>query len=332
MTSPDTRAMTLVDLPFIRRLSERGTILDCELGLTREARVASADLLSNVLIPRGKYTLITRASQQQIIGQFRYKPEDLTAHIVYIASNLEDNVISNEDGAWFHILDAMTREAGKHGAHAIVAEVESNSPLFEVMREARFASYTRQTIWRHAPIAMPSEKPSLMLRHEEANDQLNIMGLISVTVPTMLQQVTQPTSEMHGLVYYEDGRLHAYIAYGEGNQGLYLIPYIHPDAMDKASEILASAVDTILHTDAVPIYVCVRTHQSWLDTVMTQLNFEAWLEQAILVKHIANQQRHPGYAKKRVTGVLELAHGATTCTENLVLLNKEQQKTLWNDG
>jgi hypothetical protein len=334
MTMPDTRAFTLVDLPLLRRLSD-GTVLDCEVGLTRDARGPSTALLSSIVFPRGWYTLVTRADDQQVVGQFRYKSEDLTAHIVYLASNVAAKN-QRSDSAWLHILDAMTHEAGRHGAHSLVAEVDSDSPLFETMRHARFASYTRQTIWRHDPVTLKDNDARIVMRAEEPTDQLEITALMYSTVPTMLQQVTQPTSEMHGLVYRTQERMEAYIAYTEGNNGVYLIPYIHPDAMENAANIIISAVAQMGRSSKVPVYVCVRSYQCWLDNVMVDLNFEAWAEQAIMVKHIAASCRHPGFSKPSLQGVLDLAQRAAPVTYSLVLVpnhheNEDATHNLWND-
>lgn len=338
MTIPDTRAFSLVDLPLLRRLSEHGAVLDCEVGLTRDARGPSTALLSGILFPRGLYTLVTRTNDQQVVGQFRYKSEDLTAHIIYLASNIA--VDSNRpDTAWLHILDAMTREAGKHGAHSLVAEVDSDSPLFETMRHARFASYTRQTIWRHDPVQVLEDDMRIAMRPENATDQLAITALMYSTVPTMLQQVTQPTSEMHGLVYYNEAseRMGAYIAYTEGNHGVYLIPYIHPDEMENATDIIISAIGTIGRASKVPVYVCIRSHQCWLDTMMMELKFEAWAEQAIMVKHIAASTRHHSFSKPSLQHMMDLAQIAAPLTCSFVLVdsrleNEDATRIIWNDG
>ena len=47
---------------------------------------------------------------------------------------------------------------------------------------------------------------------------------------------------MEGLVYRKDGRIEAYIAYSEGKHGVYLIPYLHPDVLSEASDIITAAV------------------------------------------------------------------------------------------
>lgn len=299
----DTRTMTIVDLPLIRRLTANGTVLDSELGLTRDARGPNSLLLSSLLFPRGVYTLVSRSENQQVVGQFRYRPDDLNAHIVYIAPSLDQDI---EDTVWLNILDAMTREAGKHGAHSLIAEVETSSHLFETLRTARFSTYSRQIIWRHEAVDINPADCTIKLETEISSDKIGVMSLINNTVPTILQQVAAPPSDMEGLIYRKDGRIEAYIGVSEGANGVYLLPFIHPDVMSQAGDIIESAIAMIAHCSKVPIYVCVRSYQAWLNRTFGKLGFEEWIEQAVMVKQIAAGIRHPGFAKIAVRGKLKI--------------------------
>jgi hypothetical protein len=302
-TTTDTRTMTLVDLPLVRRLTGCGTVLDSEMGLTRDARGPNSFLLSSLLFPRGIYTLVARSDEQQpVVGQFRYRPDDPMAHIVYLAPTLDDDT---EDTVWLHILDAMTREAGKRGAHSLVAEVEVSSTLFETLRHSGFATYARQTIWKHEPLNLNTADVEVRLENETNNDQIGITALIASIVPTMLQQVAAPHSDMDGLVYRKNGRIEAYIAVSEGTQGVYLLPFMHPDVTSEAAEIITAAIAKMNRASKVPVYVCVRSYQNWLHDVMHALNFEAWVEQAVMVRQIAAGIRHTGFAKIQVRGTVE---------------------------
>ena len=322
MTTSDTRTITLVDIPLVWRLSESGTVLDSEMSLTRDARGPSSALLSSILFSRGIYTLIARSEQQQVVGQFRYRPDDYSAHLVYLAPTLPENV---DNTAWLHMLDAMSREAGKHGAHTLVAEVETRSNLFETMRTARFATYARQVIWRHEAQSAPEPTRPITLTEENNTDQIGIMSLLCNTIPTLLQQVTAPPSDMRGLVYRKSHQIDAYIAYSEGRQGVYLIPYIHPDVIEEADDILQAAIAHLEQTQRVPVYVCVRSYQSWLESSMAALGFEAWAEQAIMVRHIAAGIRHPSFARVRLRGQLETVHKALPPTWSAALQEDEDK-------
>lgn len=320
-TTTDTRTMTIVDLPLIRRLTANGTVLDSELGLTRDARGPNSLLLSSLLFPRGVYTLVSRSAEQPVVGQFRYRPDDANAHIVYLAPSLDvDDDI--DDTVWLNILDAMTREAGKHGAHSLVAEVETSSNLFETLRTARFSTYARQIIWRHNAIEHDSIDCAIKLEENISSDQIAVMSLINNTVPTILQQIAAPPSDMAGLGYRENGRLEAYIGISEGQNGVYLLPFIHGDMMNKAADIIRAAIIQTTGTTKVPIYVCIRSYQGWLNSTLKSLGFEQWIEQAVMVKQIAVGIRHPGFSKVAIKGKLKV----TSSTPNYWSVAVEDMK------
>ena len=75
---------------LVRRLAEKGTILDNELRCTRETADPQSMLLSSILPQRNLYTLIGESSgRQRIAGQFRVRNDERIAQIVYIAPELD---------------------------------------------------------------------------------------------------------------------------------------------------------------------------------------------------------------------------------------------------
>jgi hypothetical protein len=125
--------MKLLDIPLMLRLKQNAIVLHSEMGLTNDARGQNTALLSSIVFPRGLYTLVAHADDQDVVGQFRYHADEVNAHIVYLAPTLQDD---EDDTVWLHILDAMAQQAGKSGAQNLVAEVETSHRLFETMRSA----------------------------------------------------------------------------------------------------------------------------------------------------------------------------------------------------
>ena len=50
---------------------------------------------------------------------------------------------------------------------------------------------------------------------------------------------------MAGLVYRVEGQIEAYIAYSEGKHGVYLMPFLHPEVLSDAPDIVAAAMRQI---------------------------------------------------------------------------------------
>ncbi len=147
------RSVKLVDLPLMTRLLENSIMLNSEQAFTGGMDINSPALLSSFLLRhRGTHTLLARAGKQTVVGQFRLRPDRHQAQIIYVAPGPE---FGEDNTAWLHILDAMTAEAGRRGAHTLTAEVDEHLNLFETMRVADFSIYARQEIWQHAPGELP---------------------------------------------------------------------------------------------------------------------------------------------------------------------------------
>ncbi len=280
----DARYVTLVDLPLLRRLGEKSVVLDSELNFTHTNTDVLGTFVSSVILPqRGLYTLVARSGAQQVVGQFRLKGDDLHAHVVYLAPGYHHG---EDDTPYLYLLDAMAREAGRSGAHALVAEVNEHSALFELMRTSGYAVYARQEIWVRHPGSYPSFLGDVTLKEESAQDLVGVNALIHATTPALVQQFALPPSDMPRLVYRPHDRVEGYVAYSEGKHGIYVIPYLHPDAMSDAPSILDAALRMIPRNDRVPVFVCVRRYQDWVCEALAELAFEPFTQQALMVKHM----------------------------------------------
>ena len=124
---PEAHALKLLDLPLMLRLKQNAIVLHSELGLTEDARGQNSALLSSIVFPRGLHTLVAHVYDKDVVGQFRHRPGETNAHIVYLAPTLDDG---EDDAIWLHMLDAMAEQAGSNGAHTLVGEVETSHPSY----------------------------------------------------------------------------------------------------------------------------------------------------------------------------------------------------------
>jgi len=284
----EVHAAKLADLPMLRRSIERGVLLDSEQLFTRDLDLSSTALLQSILLPqRSLYTLVARGNTQPVIGQFRMRAHDHLAQLVLLAPFEPD---ADDDGAWLGLFDAVAFEAGRRGATMVTAEVDELSALFPLMRQAGFAVYARQEIWRWsgALAGGSAQAPVGELAEESDDDSLDIQLLYSSIVPRLVQPIAVPSRESSGLVYRKDSRVQAYIAVSPGRSGVYLMPFIHPDVLgSEAAAVLLAVIARVARAEQSPVYVCVRRYQDWLGDSLRALGFEAVTQQAVLVRHIA---------------------------------------------
>ena len=288
----DAHAMKLLDLPLMLRRKQNAIVLHSELGLTEDARGQNSALLSSMVMPRGLHTLVAQRGQRNVVGQYRQRQDEVNAHIVYLSPTLDD---SEDDSIWLHMLDAMAAQAGRSGAQSLVGEVELSHRLFETMRRAGYAVYSRQVIWRCGPIASDMPPSPLRVEPEREGDQIGVSALLGSTIPRIMQTVMGPSPDMASLVYRKGGRIEACLAYSEGKHGVYVLPFLHPEVLEEAPDIIAAAWQSIERCRKLPVYVCVRGYQGWLENAMRDLGFEPWLEQAVMVKHLTAGVRQTSF-------------------------------------
>jgi hypothetical protein len=77
-----------------------------------------------------------------------------------------------------------------------------------------------------------------------------------------------------------------------GPYGLDLQPIFHPEAVEV--DCLIKALTSVLPNQSNrPVYLAVRSYQSWLESGLQKIGAEASPRQALLVKHLIARQRSP---------------------------------------
>ncbi|HVO42129.1 MAG TPA: hypothetical protein VMT34_05890 [Aggregatilineales bacterium] len=292
----EARPFLPIDLPLVRRLTPHGVSLDTATSLTRGVHPIDGAVWSSVpLADFGMPTFVLRAGDRNYAAQFRHKFGEPNAHIVFVAPDLQRHA---DTSAWLQLLDTMVSAAGRRGALTLNAEVDDTSPVFEVLREAGFSLYTRQTIWRSEPGALAPGDATL-LRPETDRDTFAIHALCAAVVPRMICQAGGLPDRGGGLVYERHEHLGAYLSIQEGKCGIYIQPFLRPEVFDRAGALLRSVWAILPHTDRVPVYVCIRRYQEWLQGTLTALDFQPWASQAVMVKHLTSRVEQSHWSRER---------------------------------
>ena len=276
------------DLPLLHRIRARGLCLDSQLAYTRGPNVLQYALLDMLNPGRLAHTLVLRPGGQASIGQVLLPAGRNGAHIAFISPA---EVLEDKDGV--ELLEAMARAAGEHGAHSLIAEVDEDSPAFESLRRSGFAIYSRQRIWQLLPDtpraepSAPGSASSSVWRSESPADGVAITGLYANLVPALVQQVEPPpANHERGLVHWRQGELLGYLAVNSGPRGVWVQPYFHP-AAEGPERLLGQALQELRDRRPRPLFMCVRSYQSWMTSPLHDLGFEARADQAVMVKRLA---------------------------------------------
>jgi hypothetical protein len=110
-------------------------------------------------------------------------------------------------------------------------------------------------------------------------------------VPGLVQQV-EPLHKKNikGMVCYKNGDLRAFVELKYGRNGIWAQPFIHPDAEDFDRH-LVYLLRELPGRGKRPIYICVRSYQSWLDPAIEKMGAVSGPTQAVMVRHMAVTRR-----------------------------------------
>ena len=262
--------------------------LNSSMVLTRGPTLIPGALLSSFPSATGVFTSVSVNSgdtDQTLIGQATHTAGSQCVQMTFLTpeSALDSEAIPL-------LINHLSDQSSKLGAFRLLADVDESTLAFEALRQAGFGIYARQRIWMLA--GQPyGESEEMSWQSASNSDLISVRSLYHNLIPGLVQQV-EPFSEerLHGLVYRQDGELLAYAELEYGRRGIWMQPFIHPDAENVAHR-LVDLFQNLPYRLSRPIYVCVRSYQSWLEPAIENLGAEPGSRQALMVKHLAVPQK-----------------------------------------
>jgi len=276
-------------------------MLDSRRALTRGNPLRAVSFLAYLNPMRRIYTGIFESGEGEILGSITQHAEENFARLSYLAP---DDFLTEAPLA---LIEELTTQAGLWQAHQIVAEIDENSSLFASLRQCGFTVYSRQRIWDLSDVPFPKNAPKRWRKAKDL-DLIPIQSLHRKIVPPLLQQVESFTRPSAGMVCEADELL-TYLEVRYGTRGIYLRPLIHPNT-DNINEKLLTFLASLSNKRDLPVYICVRSYQAWIEPMLEELGAKSGHRQAVMVKHLVNKVREE--KKLPVSGEKAWANPAPT--------------------
>jgi len=151
-----------------------------------------------------------------------------------------------------------------------------------------------------------------------------VQSLYGQIVPALLQPVEGLPKQAEGLICRTGSGIQAYVRVSNGLTGIWIQPLIHPDSKCPP-ERLAGLLSVIGNIRRRPVYVCVRSYQAWLESVLEDMGAQPGPKQAVMVKRLASAIKEPQtvQAVEKVLAKAKPASPIAHSTEILVRGEKE---------
>lgn len=279
-----TRPFDWRDLSLLNRYRNQGVYLHSALVLTRGSLLIPSAILSSVAPGAGIFTSVCEQGENEdesLIGQTMQTQGSPLAQMTFLAPR---PALAGKD--FSTLIEYMVVQAGERGALRLLADVEEHCEAFEPLRKLGFAIYSRQRIWKF-PEQVNGNSQTITWRTATDQDIIPVRALYNNIAPGLVQQAENfPLERLRGMVYWKGDNLQGYAEFKYGHKGIWVKPLVHPD-VQELTKMLSGLLHNIPNRYARPVYVCVRTYQSWLDAALEELGAEASPPQAVMVKHLA---------------------------------------------
>jgi hypothetical protein len=271
------RTLDLLDLPTLNRYRNDALLLDSTRALTRGNPLGAAGFLSHFNPARHVYTAIAKENGDVLLGSVIHTPGDTFARLLYLApaTNLTHPGLPP-------LIENLSAEAGTWGAFHVIAEVDETSNAFVALRNSGFAVYAWQRLWDVSSITGAAGES--VWKRAQSVDLPAIQSLYHQIVPPLLQPVEPLPRHAAGFICNDGIKCH--ISLSSGMAGIVLAPLIHPDAAEVGAS-LSALIGGLPNRASRPVYMCVRSYQTWLEPVLEDLGASAGPRQAVMVKHLA---------------------------------------------
>ena len=285
------RSFEIKDIPTIHRYRERGLFLDSIPTLTwGRTLVPAGAVLSPLSAAMGVFTSIhvdKADPDNPIVGQVVHAAGSPFARFTYIAP---DTAVDSPVLA--PLIDHLIKRVGARGAENLTAEIDEKSQTFEALRRAHFGVYSRQRIWKIETLPLNPDGQSVW-HSVSLKDEYQVRRLYESIVPGLVQQVEPaPWGRLKGYVYYKKGDLLAFVSTAQGPRGVWAQPFIHPE-MENIDWHLLHLLDHLQPRPNRPVYVCLRSYQSWLSISVEDLGGISSPSQAVMVRRLTAAVKKP---------------------------------------
>jgi hypothetical protein len=220
-----------------------------------------------------------------LIGQITHASSASYARLSFLAP--EDAI---DQPVLAALADHMAQQMGTKGAFHILADINESSQVAQLLHRSGFAIYARQRIWRLDGQPQGDQNP-VPWRSVLSRDTIGVRALYCNLVPGLVQQV-EPIHKknLKGVVLYKGGDVLGFIDMKYGRYGIWMQPFIHPDVGDFDCS-LVDLLHDLPRRGNRPLYICVRSYQSWLEPAIEALGAEPGAVQAVMVRHLTVAQR-----------------------------------------
>jgi len=297
-------------LLLVSKLQNQGTLLDLEEALTQTYRPCLAALVGCLpLQGTGILTYVcdeTEESQRMAgFAQVRMRKEDGEADVVYLTPSL--SAAEEARAIWYRLLEYLCFEAGEQGIHRIFARLPEDGPEVEAFQQVGFSVYTQEDVFHLMQVPSLRHPERGTLRPQRPADRGGLQGLYAAIAPRPVQRAEHFTARKweatpgpwlrqvrrEGYVLEDKREIMGGLRIRQGQTGHWLEMLLHPQAHERADELVEQSLSLLAEYPPRPIYCCLRRYQGGLRAPLEAQGFQLLASQCVMVKYTTVRVKEP---------------------------------------
>jgi len=273
------RPLDILDFPLIARYRNDALTLNSTRALTRGNPLGTVALMAYVNPARNMYSAVANGNSADLVGGIIHARGDTFARLLYLApaSHLDHSALPE-------LVENLVARAGTWGALHVTAELDENSDAFVALRKVGFSVYAWQRMWDVSEIS--SDGMTGGWKRSRSVNVPGIQNLYYQIVPPLVQPVEPISKNIRGFLCRMDTG--CFVSIVTGMYGIVIQPLIHPEATD-VTEKFKALMPHLPERRNRPVYMMVRSYQTWLEPVLEDLGASPGKRQAVMVKHMARR-------------------------------------------
>ena len=315
------------DFLLVSKLQSQGMLLNLEEALTQTYRPLLEALVGCLpLQGMGVFTYVCDEMEgdRRMAGfaQARMRRESAEADVVYLTPSL--SVAEKAVALWCRLLEHLCLEAGEQGIQRIFAHLPEDGPEVEAFQQVGFSLYAREDVFRLVKTPSDLSHPERRtVRPQKPTDNWGLQGLYAAVAPRLVQQAESLTARGReatpgswlrqtrgeGYVMKDKGEVIGYLRIRKGQTGHCLKMLLHPQAYERADELIEQALSLLAEYPPRPSYCCLPRYQGGLRAPLEAKGFQLFASQCAMVKHTTVRIKEP--ALKLVPALEKRAEAAT---------------------
>ena len=291
------------DLLVVSRLQNQGMPLGLEEALTQTYRPLLAALVGYLPIEGiGVFTYVCdeveESQRMKGFAQVRTRKGGSEANVVYLTPS--PSAAGDAKTLWCRLLEKLCLEAGEQGIHRIFARLPEDGPEVEAFQQVGFSIYTREDVFRLVQIPPDLVHPKTV-RPQQPTDSWGLQGLYADVAPRLVQRAENITvrewettsgpwprqARREGYVLEDKGEIIGYLRIRQGQTGHWLEMLLHPQAYERADELVEQSLSLLTEYPPRPIYCCVRRYQGGLRAPLEARGLHQFASQCVMMKYTA---------------------------------------------